>query len=333
MDIVNDEYNNLGIVDTNANIILNLLNFKLFSSVLSANLARKLWNNELEEICKYTIESIKGSLDKLVPIDFLTEFVLNINDFIKSKRKINLNIKKARSKFNARYIEQIFDNQGSISLTMKEAYEKYKSMNPIHYGTLNSFTNFCKKTLKIRLKSVCLCNEKHNNIRNSFSKKLYILRLYKSLSNFEYKIFMDESHFSMKKIRTKRWSNKSANKKIKNKGRQAGVSITSAISYDGFIHTEFNYKSNQQENIIDFLKKMLEKIESSPYLFELYINNKINIHLDNARIHTGKKVISFLNETSFKVTFLPPYAPWSNGIEYIWAFLKNAFNKHVEMNS
>lgn len=49
---------------------------------------------------------------------------------------------------------------------------------------------------------------------------------------------------------------------------------------------------------------------------------KLNIILDNARIHTAKFVEEMCDILSINLVFLPPYSPFLNPIEDVWKDIK-----------
>ena len=54
----------------------------------------------------------------------------------------------------------------------------------------------------------------------------------------------------------------------------------------------------------------------------LQYEKKLNIVLDNARVHTAKIVEKMCDILSINLVFLPPYCPFLNPIEDVWKDIK-----------
>lgn len=49
---------------------------------------------------------------------------------------------------------------------------------------------------------------------------------------------------------------------------------------------------------------------------------KLNIVLDNAKIHSAKIVLMMCDVLSINIVFLPPYSPFLSPIEQVWKDIK-----------
>lgn len=80
-------------------------------------------------------------------------------------------------------------------------------------------------------------------------------------------------------------------------------------------------KSNSNE-LIMFFHQLLQNTKTK----------RIIVILDNASIHTSKKVVNFLKRNpKIELKYLPTYSPEYNPVEQIWLFLKrNILSKYIE---
>ena len=69
-------------------------------------------------------------------------------------------------------------------------------------------------------------------------------------------------------------------------------------------------------------KYLKERLNNKRLIYLLQNERKLNIILDNARIHTAKFVEEMCEILSINLVFLPPYCPFLNPIEDVWKDIK-----------
>lgn len=77
------------------------------------------------------------------------------------------------------------------------------------------------------------------------------------------------------------------------------------------------YKINNRQR--NYLKTVLN---NKRLIYLLQNERKLNLILDNARIHTAKFVEEICDILSINLVFLPPYCPFLNPIEDVWKDIK-----------
>lgn len=125
-------------------------------------------------------------------------------------------------------------------------------------------------------------------------------------------VFIDESGLSERPTRVRTWAPKGQTPIIqfhfnwKHLSMIAGVSLTNAY----FRLHPGTIKSPQ---IVEFLKALVKQI-----------NRPLLIIWDGLKAHRSKLVREYVDDLEGKIalTFLPPYAPDLNPVEYLWAWLK-----------
>lgn len=89
---------------------------------------------------------------------------------------------------------------------------------------------------------------------------------------------------------------------------------------------QFIYKMTQQNINADFVIEMLDELSLSISKFTFVV-------LDNARIHTARKVKELLKiwqERGLFIFYLPPYSPHLNIIERLWKEMKQGWLKPTD---
>ena len=117
------------------------------------------------------------------------------------------------------------------------------------------------------------------------------------------------------------WFIKGKQKKILTYGRHQGVKLIGTLDYKT---GEVICVQEEQYTAVEFLN-FLEKI------VEHYVNERIVMVLDNARIHHAKLLKPFLekHQDVLILLFLPPYSPNLNLIEGLWKWMKETVIHNV----
>ena len=63
-----------------------------------------------------------------------------------------------------------------------------------------------------------------------------------------------------------------------------------------------------------------------------YINGKVVLVLDHAKIHKTDDVKDTMRASKLKILFLPPYSPMLNPIEFIFNVIKRTFYNRIYAN-
>jgi transposase len=97
-------------------------------------------------------------------------------------------------------------------------------------------------------------------------------------------------------------------------GKHRGVKLLATLDY---AEGKIVWKEDEQYNAESFLAFLGEVLTAYP-------TGKIDMVLDNARIHHAKLLSSFLQENNnrLELVFLPPYSPELNLVEGLWKWLK-----------
>ena len=95
------------------------------------------------------------------------------------------------------------------------------------------------------------------------------------------------------------------------------INLIMAIDNNEIIHGHiYTNETIGIEELIDFLKEMLERLDKSNL-------NKIIFILDNASYHTGKRIKKFVEDNQLKFLFTIPYKSEYNPIELSFNLIKN----------
>lgn len=90
------------------------------------------------------------------------------------------------------------------------------------------------------------------------------------------------------------------------------VSVIGGITRDGRVLSNTVQGSVKSAGVVAFLKHALSSLAG-----------KVIVVLDNARIHCSKLVKDFVAlEPRLEIVHTPPYAPETNPVEWLWAWVK-----------
>ena len=126
--------------------------------------------------------------------------------------------------------------------------------------------------------------------------------------------FLDESNIQLSACRGKSWAPKGARPSSKISGKRGSLSAISAISKSGYLVFDVHETRINSDKVIDFFKKVLAH----------HPRRHIFILLDNAAVHTAKKIKEFEDRNKrLHIEYLPKYWPKYNPDEFVWNYLKN----------
>lgn len=125
-------------------------------------------------------------------------------------------------------------------------------------------------------------------------------------------VFIDESGISERPTRVQTWAPKGQTPVIQFHFNWNHVSVMAGLSHTQFVFRLYE-NSVKKEQVVDFLKALKAQLKQ-PLL----------IIWDGARPHRSKLVRDYLDSLDghIQMTFLPPYCPDLNPVEYLWAWMK-----------
>jgi transposase len=126
--------------------------------------------------------------------------------------------------------------------------------------------------------------------------------------------FMDESNIQLSSVRGKTWAPVGVRPTIEVSGQRGSISAISAISKSGYLVFRLHNGRIKSDEVIEFFRELLDH-HPRRHLF---------VCLDNAPVHTSKKIKQFESENKrLHIEFLPRYWPRYNPDEFVWNYLKN----------
>lgn len=125
-------------------------------------------------------------------------------------------------------------------------------------------------------------------------------------------VFIDESGISERPTRVRTWALKGQTPVIQFHFNWNHVSVIAGLSRTNYLFRLYD-GSIKKEQVVEFLKALKAHLEQ-PLL----------IIWDGARPHRSAMVRQYLDSLDghIQMTFLPPYSPELNPVEYLWAWLK-----------
>ena len=134
-------------------------------------------------------------------------------------------------------------------------------------------------------------------------------------------LWVDESGFYLLPGVVRTWARRGETPVLKAPLSRDHLSVISALSADGEVVFAFQEHSYRGEDVVEFLKALLEQFEG-----------KLLVIWDGAPIHRSKNVKEFLAEGGarrLQLERLPGYAPELNPDEGVWNHLKSNELKNV----
>ena len=126
--------------------------------------------------------------------------------------------------------------------------------------------------------------------------------------------FLDESSVCLSDFRGRTWSKKGKTPVIEVTGKKGNLACISSISNRGYLLFKVKRGRITGEDVIKFLTDMLKH----------HKRRKLVVVLDNASVHTSKKVKNFIKKQKrLKVFDLPKRSPHLSADEQVWNHLKN----------
>ena len=227
-------------------------------------------------------------------------------------------LKPVTSKINKELLINELSQYGRVQPSIKELSNKYS----INYSTL---IKFIKKELNFSYRK---CSKISIRSLNPSYKNCYI-ELIQAVSDIINKngliIFIDESSFNNYKYNSFRWVSKQKASITLGPKNQISMNLLLATTKDEIFTYSINTRSNNAEEFLLFIKRVLSKILLGQDLKKSYNNNNVYIFVDNARIHHSKLLMSFLKQTQLNIVYIPPYSPELNLCELVFSYLKCKF--------
>lgn len=168
---------------------------------------------------------------------------------------------------------------------------------------------------------ITLCHYRIENMENTLGKHLIEKAINnKNLSDEEIKIYL-----SSKSLNKMDLINKINNELYNNNSQQTSIEKIQKIC-----RKEDNNNSRKIWNEKRF--RLLENL-SNPKIYDINSKEKrINLILDNARIHHAKIVEKVCEILNINLIFLQPYCPDLNPIEDVWRIIKSKLYKSIYEN-
>jgi transposase len=129
-------------------------------------------------------------------------------------------------------------------------------------------------------------------------------------------VFIDETGISERPTRVRTWEPKGQTPVIQLHFNWNHVSVIAGVSRTNYQF--LSYEGNvRKEQVVEFLKAL-----------KAHLKQPLLIIWDGARPHRAAMVRDYLDSLDghIPMTFLPPYCPELNPVEYLWAWLKHHAN-------
>lgn len=125
-------------------------------------------------------------------------------------------------------------------------------------------------------------------------------------------VFIDETGLSERPTRVRTWAPKGQTPIIQFHFNWHHVSAIAGLSRTNYLFRLYE-GSVKKEQVVEFLKAL-----------KAHLKQPLLIIWDGARPHRAAMVREYLDslEGHIHMTFLPPYCPELNPVEYLWAWLK-----------
>jgi putative transposase len=207
------------------------------------------------------------------------------------------------------HIKEIIDNDSFVTLLKIKESIKNKlgfqlSISYIHAIIKNTLKYSYKKITKrfIPKKSIRLADK-----QRAFKKTIKKI-------NLNDVVCIDETGFYSNYVPNYGWA--AIGQKCTRSIRTHPIkySMVAAISSKKMVYYEIHKGNINKKIFIGFIEKLTQMV-----------NNK-HILMDNICFHKSKEILNLI-QLNNKYLFIPPYSPWFNPIEEVFAFIKNKFKR------
>jgi transposase len=222
------------------------------------------------------------------------------------------------------FIKSLIDTNAGITLNgiKKEIFEKY-DLN-ISKSTIDTYiTEFNYSLKRISLQPIRRNSLDTLNEREVYARNFLDLLAIHDESDF---VFIDEVSFNVT-MRTRRGRSLKGTRAINVVPglRSKNISVCCAMSKDGIIKylkkgTAFNTVS-----FVEFCKDLVSILSQN-------IGKKYVFIMDNVPFHRNEIVKQVILEKGFKISYLPPYSPFLNPIENMFAQWKQYIRRMQPIN-
>lgn len=142
-------------------------------------------------------------------------------------------------------------------------------------------------------------------------------------------IYIDETSFFGFNPKLKSWLNKNDDDVVNHHGRFKSFCLVGAINEERMIHHQIFTKTLNADDYIKFLEELIKKIEDINKLQNPFQKKTFVFYMDNAKTHTCKKVLEFLENQEFEVIYGVPYTPELNAIELFFHDIKKQYHQRI----
>jgi transposase len=109
--------------------------------------------------------------------------------------------------------------------------------------------------------------------------------------------------------------------------KSKNISLLMAITTDNILHYSVSEQNIDGLIYVDFIKKIIEKLNSSGYIFLM----------DNVPFHHVKELKKIIKDSNNSIMYTPKYSPNHNPIENLFGIIKNHFfkldKKEIDINN
>ena len=196
-------------------------------------------------------------------------------------------IKQTKTAFTARSIQIYIRN-------------KVKVLLPLH-----KIRNILKSEFHLSFKKGSSRRVDLNIDKMRYSKSLFTIEFIKSLSEADIILNLDESTISRSTKWEYSWLKTGENGRIHNDRFSNSVNVISVASNSGWTFTGLWHTTTTRHIFINFLKSLKEFIQTK---LKIPTQRMIMI-LDNASVHQCKESRAYMEESGWKVIFIPSYSP------------------------
>lgn len=318
---------------TDDKLSLNLVDkFRIKDSIINGKITKNLPKTRLiHDVCN-ALTIFKKYLFNLINVestDLFSIFDNNDNSYETNliERKIkfikeNSIIYKSTSKIDFEKVREMLESKNKSQISLKKIAVKLKYPYITLYRAI-------RKIMGYRYLKSSRLNIKSNNEKSDYEIIYFSNILSKILDKNNLLIFIDESSFNSNKRSTKLWINHQKNNVFYDSGRISGLNLILASTNEEIFEYTISKRTNNTDEFIVFIEKLINKILESEELKEKYNNYKVYLIYDNCPVHKSKVTTKYIQETKFNVLTLPPYSPYYNLCEYVFSFIKKDFYGNV----
>jgi len=311
-------------IQGNVELMIKDSDYQLIKSVISLS----------NHIINIEFSPIEDNKSQILPLfqEQLREYALFL-DKHPDRPKIPITPRCTKLKLiDEKVIKQILKENSGKQISLRKIKEAYCNKTNFHDISTSTIHKFMRKRMNLRFRKIKCTSIKRNQNRFVVINHLFCKKYIQHITMSKSIIFIDESSFFGFNPKLKSWQIKNDEDVVYHYGRFKSFCLVGAMDEENMIHYKLFQNTLKADDYIQFLEELINKINNKNKCLNPFQKKNYIFYMDNAKTHTCKKVLEFLENQEQEVIYAVPYTPELNAIELFFNEIKHAYHTNVFEN-